>query len=209
MNRSLCILLPVHNRQALLVSQVVSVLDVAADLTSRFEILVIDDASSDDTFELAVDLSRVYPQVTVLRHGERRGTMLAVETGLKRTAAEFVAVHDPTGPQFDPTQLARLWRMVTKPAAETFASSHQSFAGGGGRRGFSQGMQRMALEVEERQREELEMSFGGFRLCRPQPEPRSGRRYDLDAAQPHVVAKPIRSPAHERIGRIRHLLLQD
>jgi cellulose synthase/poly-beta-1,6-N-acetylglucosamine synthase-like glycosyltransferase len=209
LNRSLCILLPVHNHQSALVSQVVGVLDVVADLTSRFEILVVDDASSDATFELAVDLSRVYPQVGVLRHGDRRGTMLAVETGLRRTTAEFVVVHDPTGAQFDPSQLSRLWKLATKSAADSLAQITPSVRQGSGRRGFSRSMTQLAQRIADDQRSELESSFGGFRLCRPSLDSAADRRYQLDDAQPQVVAQPIQSAARQRIGRIRHLLRQN
>ncbi|MCG8583534.1 MAG: hypothetical protein MI757_02350, partial [Pirellulales bacterium] len=164
---------------------------------------------SDDTFELAVDLTRVYPQVGVLRQGERRGTMLAVETGLKRTSAEFVVVHDPTGAKFDPTQLSRLWRLVTKSAAEAFAQAESSLAMSAGRRGFSRGMTQLAHDIADRRREELGASFGGFRLCRPRLEENGDRRFDREDSQTPVVAKSIKSPAHGRIGRIRHLLGQD
>ena len=209
MDRSLCVLLPVHNHQTALVSRVVGVLDVVADLTSRFEILVIDDASNDDTFELAVDLSRVYPQVGVLRHGERRGTMLAVETGLRRTVAEFVVVHDPTGAQFDPAQLARLWRYATRSPADALANIAPSVPQGSGRREFSRRMVQLVHQIAEQQRSELESSFGGFRLCRPVVGDPVDRRYELDDATSQVVAQPIQSASRQRIGRIRHLLRQD
>ena len=205
LDRSLCILLPVHNHQTLLVSQVVGVMDVVADLTSRFEIVIVDDASSDATFELAVDLSRVYPQVEVLRHGERRGTMLSMETGLRRTAAEFVVVHDPTGAQCDPTQLARLWKLATKPRSQVNSAVRQRR----GRREFARSMSQLAHDIAEKQRSELESSFGGFRLCRPSLGDTPGRRYEFDEAQGTVVAKPIQSPSRQRIGHIRHLLGQD
>jgi cellulose synthase/poly-beta-1,6-N-acetylglucosamine synthase-like glycosyltransferase len=206
LDRSLCVLLPVHNHQAALVSQVIGVLDVVADLTSRFEILVIDDASSDDTFELAVDLSRVYPQVAVQRHGERRGTMLAVESGLRRSAAEFVVVHDPTGSQFDPTQLGRLWRLATRSPADALDNITPSVPQGMGRKGFSRTMVQLVHQVADEQRSELESSFGGFRLCRPVVGDPVDRRYELDDAESQVVAQPTQGAAHQRIGRIRHLL---
>ena len=209
MDRSLCILLPVHNDQATLVSRVVGVLEVVGDLTGSFEVLIVDDASNDATFELGVDLSRVYPQVAILRHGDRRGTTLALETGLRGTRAQIVVVHDPTDAQFDPSALVRLWQLVTRSPAEAMQRISSSTKIGTGRRGFSESMVQLAEKVEQEQQAQLEISFGGFRLCRPVAGKPSDRRYEIDRAESPAVVKPIQSPARQRIGRIRHLLQQD
>ena len=47
MPNSLSVLLPVKNAQATLAATVQEILDVAADLSERFELLILDDGSSD------------------------------------------------------------------------------------------------------------------------------------------------------------------
>ena len=73
MDLSLSIVLPVHNAQNTLACDVHLLLELLPDITPRFEILIVDDASSDHTEEIAHELSLQYPQVRVKRHLRRQG----------------------------------------------------------------------------------------------------------------------------------------
>ena len=63
MKPSVTVLLPVYNAQHRLERQVAEILDVLPELTSRFELMIIDDGSTDDSFEVARHLALKYPQV--------------------------------------------------------------------------------------------------------------------------------------------------
>jgi cellulose synthase/poly-beta-1,6-N-acetylglucosamine synthase-like glycosyltransferase len=110
LQKSLTILLPVHNAQATLAGQVKELLDFLPEISSEFEILIVDDASTDSTEDVALDLARLFPQVRVLRQNEQRGHHAAVEAGLARTSGEIVFVNDPGVPMTE-TDLQRLWKM--------------------------------------------------------------------------------------------------
>ena len=69
MQRSLSVLLPVKDAQATLTASVHELLEVAADSSDRFELLIIDDGSTDATSEIAHELTYHYPQVGLIRHG--------------------------------------------------------------------------------------------------------------------------------------------
>ncbi len=73
LNRSLTVLLPVRDAQSTLAATVTEVLEMASDLSERFELLIIDDGSSDATSEVARELSRHYPQIRTLRHDQAVG----------------------------------------------------------------------------------------------------------------------------------------
>ena len=109
MERSLSVLLPVHNAQATLEDCVARILDVLPELTRRFDLLIIDDGSTDHTVEVAHELAQRYPQVRLALHSQRRGLGQAIRTGLAQTDGEMVFVHD-THPDMEPTDLPRLWQ---------------------------------------------------------------------------------------------------
>lgn len=110
MNDSLSIILPVRNAEAHLAEQVADLLDVLPDLTSRFEILIIDDASIDQTPEIATDMARRFPQVRLLRQSGCYGQEAAIKMGLSRALGQTLLVHDSSGP-ISQTDLRRLWSL--------------------------------------------------------------------------------------------------
>ncbi|MFZ1936411.1 MAG: glycosyltransferase [Thermoguttaceae bacterium] len=94
MSRSLSVLLPVKNAQATLNTAVQDILDVMTDSGDRFEVLIIDDGSTDATSEVAHELTRHYPQIRLVRHGISRGRDAAIRTGLERSQGEVVMLRD-------------------------------------------------------------------------------------------------------------------
>jgi glycosyltransferase involved in cell wall biosynthesis len=65
-----------------------------ADLTRDFEILLVDDGSTDQTEETALELSRLFPQIRVLRFPQRMGVAAAVERGLAEAEGDIILVMD-------------------------------------------------------------------------------------------------------------------
>ena len=121
LNKSLTIVLPVHNDELRLRESVREILDLASELTSRFEVLIIDDGSTDDTYEVAEALAAQYPQVTVERRRYRRGLGPTIEYIRRRVRSEAIIVHDGVTP-IDPQQVRSLWRSCT---AQTAAASRR------------------------------------------------------------------------------------
>ncbi len=94
MNPTLSVVLPVQNAEHRLAAQVGALLDVLPDLTRRFEVLVVDDGSTDDTAHVAGELATCYPQVRFARHSVPLGLTEAIQTGLDHTEGEIVLVGD-------------------------------------------------------------------------------------------------------------------
>jgi glycosyltransferase involved in cell wall biosynthesis len=109
-NDSLSIILPVKDAEAQLDEQVHELLETLPDLTNRFDILVIDDASADHTPEVAAELARQFPQVRFIRHQEPQGRDAAIHTGVSRALGQTLLVND-SGARVSPTDLRRLWSL--------------------------------------------------------------------------------------------------
>jgi glycosyltransferase involved in cell wall biosynthesis len=107
---SLSIIFPVRNAESSLAGQVHELLEILPDLTSRFEILVIDDGSSDHTADVAAELSRQYPQLRCLRLQEPQGHEAAIKLGVSRSLGQTLLIHEGNG-RLSPTDLRRLWSL--------------------------------------------------------------------------------------------------
>ncbi len=97
MQCSLSVLFPVKDAQATLAASVHEILDVAADTSNSFELLIIDDGSCDATPEVAHELTRHYPQIRLVRHARPLGHDAAIDTGLQRSQGDVVVVHEGRG----------------------------------------------------------------------------------------------------------------
>jgi cellulose synthase/poly-beta-1,6-N-acetylglucosamine synthase-like glycosyltransferase len=107
---SLSIIVPVRDVQASIWDQVHYLLDLLPDLTSRFEIIVVDDASRDHTAEIAGDLAREYPQVKLLVHSDQRGLAHAAKTGLAAANGQIILVQEDMA-TVSANDLRRLWSL--------------------------------------------------------------------------------------------------
>lgn len=94
---SLSVLLPVYNDQSTLAATVQQILEVLSDTSGRFELVIIDDGSSDATIEVADELASYYPQVSAVRHAKPLGREAAIRTGLERSNGDLVLLRDENG----------------------------------------------------------------------------------------------------------------
>lgn len=108
----LTILFPAYNDSGTIASLVITARQVALDLTSDFEILIVDDGSIDRTAAIADELARIYPEVRVIHHARNRGYGGALRSGFRGARKEWIFYTDGDA-QYDPTELAVLWNQLT------------------------------------------------------------------------------------------------
>lgn len=188
LNESLAILLPVYNAQDTLARRVVAALEIAAELTPRFEVAIIDDGSDDATEEIACDLTLQYPQAILARHHRPRGIDEAIHTGVQTTHGSIIIIQPPEVP-LQAAQMRRLWRIGT---GVQLAEASQS-AIDETRTGASTVLARL-MKWGQALREEGARRQSGLRMVRREMYRRRSssnfhpRRVDRDSATPAATA---------------------
>ena len=82
--------------------------EIDAALAGRaYEMIFIDDGSSDDTAKILKDLKGALPALRVLRHSFRSGQSAAVASGVRAARARWIATLDGDG-QNDPADIPKL-----------------------------------------------------------------------------------------------------
>jgi glycosyltransferase involved in cell wall biosynthesis len=104
----LSIFFPACNDAATIPSLVIAAVQTASRLTPDFEVLVINDGSTDATAAMADELARLYPQVRVIHHERNRGYGGALRSGFSAATKEFIFYTDGDA-QYDPREIERLW----------------------------------------------------------------------------------------------------
>jgi cellulose synthase/poly-beta-1,6-N-acetylglucosamine synthase-like glycosyltransferase len=110
---SLSVLYPVHNSENLLDQRLHELLEVLPELTSQFEIVVVDDASQDETTEVARELSMCYPQISVYRHRVGLGVEATLRSALGFASGDVLFVRDAAC-QLNLHELPKLWRRMDR-----------------------------------------------------------------------------------------------
>ncbi len=111
----LSVFFPAYNDGGTIASLVIRALQVAGTLTPDFEVIVVNDGSSDDTRDILDELARTYPQVRVVHHPRNRGYGGALRTGFATASKALIAYTDGDG-QYDPSELPVLWKRLTPDA---------------------------------------------------------------------------------------------
>ncbi|MEQ8847207.1 glycosyltransferase [Botrimarina sp.] len=109
MEPSLTVVLPVQNAERTLRRDVGDVLEAAAELTPRVEVLVVDDASTDDSFETASELANEFRQVRVVRRARSSSLNQTLREIRSSIRSDVVIVHDGSS-RVNPDQLRLIWR---------------------------------------------------------------------------------------------------
>lgn len=102
----LSVVVPVHDEQANVAGLLA---EIAAALRGRleWEVVFVDDLSSDGTLAVLEGLKAGYPELRVLAHRSQCGQSTAVHNGVRAARAAWVATLDGDG-QNDPADIPRL-----------------------------------------------------------------------------------------------------
>ena len=111
----LSVVIPARN-EAPNVAQLVAEIRRALDGRIEYEIVYVDDGSTDATAAEIRGLAREFPQLRLIRHRASCGQSMAVLTGVKTARAGWIATLDADG-QNDPADIPGLWEIARSAPA--------------------------------------------------------------------------------------------
>ena len=108
MSRSLSLVLQVANVEETLAENVQNLFELLNDLTERFEIVLVDQGSTDQTIDVARELAIQYPQVRIAHRDEIDQSADSIDKTLLKTTGDIVFAQ--TGHAgVRPSALRQLW----------------------------------------------------------------------------------------------------
>lgn len=108
---SLSLFFPCLNEKDTVVVLTEKILSVAQSICDDYELIIVDDGSTDGTSVLADQLAEKYPQVRVIHHSTNMGYGAALQSGFRAAAKKYVFYTDGDG-QFDAGELPALLPMM-------------------------------------------------------------------------------------------------
>jgi glycosyltransferase involved in cell wall biosynthesis len=103
----LSVFFPFWNEEKNIKNVVEKALSVVKKVADRWEIQMIDDGSSDGTYEIGRRLEKTYPHVKLISHTPNRGYGAALKEGLSKAKYDLVVFNDGDG-QFDFSEVGKL-----------------------------------------------------------------------------------------------------
>jgi glycosyltransferase involved in cell wall biosynthesis len=106
-DQSISLVIPCYNEEPNVKRVLANVSAALLGLDRSFEIIVVNDGSSDATGRLADEIAKSTPNVSVIHHFVNRGYGAALRSGLAAAQADIVGYIDGDG-QFDAAEIRRL-----------------------------------------------------------------------------------------------------
>ena len=112
------VIIPTHNRAQFIQRAIASVLTQSH---SDLEVIVVDDASKDDTVRIVADYARKDARVRLVRHDQQKGAQAARNAGIRAAQGEWIAFLD-SDDQWLPDSLALRLRVAKEKAVQVVHS---------------------------------------------------------------------------------------
>ncbi|MFA7485799.1 MAG: glycosyltransferase family 2 protein, partial [Phycisphaerae bacterium] len=110
---SISVFMPCYNEQENVERVVSSALNVLSELDCEFEVIIVNDGSSDRTGKIADEIAAKNPAVKVVHHPQNLGYGAALQSGFRKASKKLVFYTDGDG-QFDMGQMPELLPLMNE-----------------------------------------------------------------------------------------------
>lgn len=110
-DKGISVFFPAYNDGGTIASMVLSAILVLQSLTDDYEVIVVNDGSSDYTKDILDELERRYEKVRVIHHERNKGYGGALRTGFATASKDFIFYTDGDA-QYDVRDLPSLWEQM-------------------------------------------------------------------------------------------------
>ena len=118
---SISLVIPMYNEELNIEHAVAAGVEALTKYSDDYEIVIVDDASTDDSPRLAARLAEENPRIRVIRHERNRKLGATLRTGFAATTKDLVFYMDADMP-FDPDVLNRAIRAMRLTGADMIAA---------------------------------------------------------------------------------------
>ncbi|MDX1982943.1 MAG: glycosyltransferase [Bryobacteraceae bacterium] len=118
----LSILIPVYNERAVVERSLSLVLGAPLPENMERELIIVDDCSTDGTFDILRRMAASEPRIRLIRHEVNQGKGAAVRTAIQHAAGDFSIVQD-ADLEYDPSEYPKLMKPLLEGNADAVFGS--------------------------------------------------------------------------------------
>jgi glycosyltransferase involved in cell wall biosynthesis len=118
----LSILMPVYNERTVVERCISLVLTAPLPENMDRELIIVDDCSTDGTYDILERLAAGFPQIRLHRHPQNSGKGAAVRTAIEKASGDFAIIQD-ADLEYDPAEYPRLLRPLLDGHADAVFGS--------------------------------------------------------------------------------------
>jgi glycosyltransferase involved in cell wall biosynthesis len=119
---TLSLIIPCYNEEETIVSCIEKVRNIAQGQDFALEIIVVNDASTDNSLKVLEETAVKYPDIRILKHAGNLGKGAALRTGLLQATGDFVGIQD-ADEEYAPREYITLLKPLLEDKADVVYGS--------------------------------------------------------------------------------------
>ena len=118
----LSVIAPVYNEELIIHESVQELREAMADFGVPWELILVDDGSTDNTYNILCEATKDDDRITILHYKENRGRGYALRTGLNRCCGKYVVTTE-ADLNYGKNIISRLWNALQETQADAVIAS--------------------------------------------------------------------------------------